>query len=135
MVCILSTQSRKVRHKHPRRFLALPLRAHHLFLPTTQVMDRVFILLKQIPTDSLHITSFIYHLQRFGPRLRTQAVVRCSCPLDAAVTLLLSPLCGAVWPTDSTSRTADVYAGGPFPLRHTFQHLYELHYLTESLQY
>src|SRR6266542_1580788 len=44
MVCILSTQSRKVRHKHPRRFLALPLKAHHLFLPTTQIMDRVFTL-------------------------------------------------------------------------------------------
>src|SRR5438105_9247040 len=100
MVCILSTQSRKVRHKHPRRFLTLPLRTHHLFLPTTQVMDRVFILLKQMITDSLHITLFIHHLQRFGPRLRTQAVVRCSCPLDAAVTLLLSPWCGAVWPTD-----------------------------------
>src|SRR6266508_3246384 len=68
MVCILSTQSRKVCHKHPRRFLALPLMAHHLFLPTTQVMDRVFILLKQMPTDSLHITLFIHHLQRFGPR-------------------------------------------------------------------
>src|SRR6266540_1571306 len=38
MVCILSTQSRKVHHKHPRHFLALPFRTHHLFLPTTQIM-------------------------------------------------------------------------------------------------
>src|SRR5438128_3427447 len=88
-----------------------------------------------MPIDSLHIMSFIHHLQRFGPRLRTQAVVRYSCPLDVAVTLLLSPWCGAVWPTDATSRTTDVCAGGLFSLRHTFQHWYELHYLTESLQH
>jgi len=88
-----------------------------------------------MPTDSLHITLFIHHIQRFGPRLRSRAVVRCSCPLDAAVTLLPSPWCSAVCPTDATSRTTDVCAGGPFSLRRTFQHWYELHYLTESLQY
>src|SRR5438128_518445 len=110
-------------------------------------MDRVFILLKQMPTDSLHITSFIHHLQRFCPRLWTQSVVRCSYPLDAAITLLLCPWCGAIWPTDPISRTTavcaaygtsstiDVCAGGPFSLRHTFQHWYELHYLTKSLQH
>src|SRR5438128_12574383 len=88
-----------------------------------------------MPTDSLHITLFIHHIQRFGPRLRSRAVVRCSCPLDAAVTLLPSPWCGTVCPTDATSRTTDVCAGGPFSLRRTFQHWYKLHYLTESLQY
>src|SRR5207237_4332223 len=88
-----------------------------------------------MPTDSLHIMLFIHHIQRFGPRLRSPAVVRCSCPLDAAITLLPSPWCGAVCPTDATSRTTDVCAGGPFSLRRTFQHWYELHSLTESLQY
>src|SRR6266540_4387621 len=34
-----------------------------------------------------------------------------------------------------SSRTTDVCAGGPFSLRRTFQHWYELHYLIESLQY
>src|SRR5207237_1167059 len=65
MVCILSTQSRKVRHKHTRRFLALPLRAHHLFLPTSQVMDRAFIPLYQLPHDSLPLYLFIYPIQSF----------------------------------------------------------------------
>src|SRR5438046_7712018 len=88
-----------------------------------------------MPTDSLHITLFIHHIQRFGPRLRSRAVVRCSCPLDEAVTLPPSPWCSAVCPTDATSRTTDVCAGGPFSLRRTFQHWYELHYLTESLRY
>src|SRR5438105_9269645 len=88
-----------------------------------------------MPTDSLYITLFIHHIQRFSPRLRSHTVVRCSCPLDAAVTLLPSPWCSAVCPTDATSRTTDVCAGGPFSLRRTFQHWYELHYLTESLQY
>src|SRR5438128_9211038 len=50
---VLSTQSRKVRHKPPRRFLALPLSDHHRFLSTTQVIDRVFIMVKHMPTDIL----------------------------------------------------------------------------------
>src|SRR5438105_4009415 len=49
-----------------------------------------------MPIDSLHITLFIHHIQMFGPRLRSHAVVRCSCPLDAAVTLLPSPHPGGV---------------------------------------
>ena len=52
-VGVLSTQSRKVRHKPPHRFLALAPRHHHRFVPTTQVIDRVFIMVRHIPTDVL----------------------------------------------------------------------------------
>src|SRR5438132_2522685 len=52
-VGVFSTQSRKVHHKPPRRFLALPLSDHHRFLPTTQVIDRVFIMVKHMPTNIL----------------------------------------------------------------------------------
>src|SRR6266508_4573770 len=52
-VGVLSTQSCKVRHKPPRCFLALALSHHHRFIPTTQIVDRVFIMVRHIPTDVL----------------------------------------------------------------------------------
>src|SRR5438128_12341548 len=87
-----------------------------------------------MPTDSLHITLFIHHIQRFGPRLRSRAVVPCSCPLDAAVTLLPSPWCGTVCPTAATSWTTAACAGAPCALRRTLQHWQELRYLPGSLR-
>src|SRR6266540_4987463 len=52
-VGVLSTQSRKVHHKPPRRFLALAPSHHHQFVPTTQVIDQVFIMVRHMPTDVL----------------------------------------------------------------------------------
>src|SRR6266540_1678332 len=53
MVGVLSTQSHKVHHKPPCRFLALPPSHHHRFVPTTQVIDQVFIMVRHMPTDVL----------------------------------------------------------------------------------
>src|SRR5438128_1150400 len=66
-VGVLSTQSRKVRHKPPRCFLALPLSDHHRFLPTPQVIDRVFIMVKHMPTDILGSIMYNGFTTGFGP--------------------------------------------------------------------
>src|SRR5436190_12162577 len=66
-VGVLSTQSRKVHHKPPHRFLALPLSDHHRFLPTTQIIDRVFIMVKHMPTDILGSITYNGFATCFGP--------------------------------------------------------------------
>src|SRR5437667_6355600 len=50
-VGVPSTQSRQVRHKPPRRFLALQRSQHHRLLPTTQVIARLFIMVTHMTTD------------------------------------------------------------------------------------
>src|SRR6266540_3081840 len=52
-VDVLITQSRKVHHKPPRRSLATQPSHHHRFVPPTQVIDRVFIMVTHMTTDVL----------------------------------------------------------------------------------
>src|SRR5881394_4087439 len=66
-VGVLSTQSRKVRHKPPRRFLALQRSQHHRFLPTTQVIDRLFIMVTHMITDVLGSITYNGFARGFGP--------------------------------------------------------------------
>src|SRR6266542_201808 len=60
-------QSRKVRHKPPRRFLALPLSDHHQFVHTPQVIDRLFIMVTHMTTDVLGSITYNGFARGFGP--------------------------------------------------------------------
>src|SRR5947207_11126241 len=66
-VVVLSTQSRKVRHTPPRRFLALQRSQHHRFIPTTQVIDRLFIMVTHMTTDVLGSITYNGFATGFGP--------------------------------------------------------------------
>src|SRR5438132_162015 len=66
-VGVLSTQSHKVHHQPPRRFLALPLSDHHRFVPTTQVIDRLFIMVTHMTTDVLGSITYNGFATGFGP--------------------------------------------------------------------
>src|SRR5207237_1755975 len=67
MVGVLSTQSRKVRHKPPRRFLALQWSHHHRLVPTTHVIDRFFIMVTHMTTDILGSITYNGFATGFGP--------------------------------------------------------------------
>src|SRR5207237_892311 len=67
MVGVLSTQSRKVRHKPPRRFLALQWSHHHRLVPTTHVIDRFFIMFTHMTTDVLGSITYNGFATGFGP--------------------------------------------------------------------
>ena len=66
-VRVLSTQSHKVRHKPPRRFLALQRSQHHRFLPTTQVIARLFIMVTHMTTDVRGSITYNGFAKGFGP--------------------------------------------------------------------
>src|SRR5438105_4060251 len=66
-VGVLSTQSRKVRHTPPRHFLALQRSQHHRFIPATQVIDRLFIMVIHMTTDVLGSIMYNGFATGFGP--------------------------------------------------------------------
>src|SRR6266540_7353123 len=66
-VGVPSTQSRQVRHKPPRRFLALQRSQHHRFLPTTQVIARLFIMVTHMITDVRGSITYNGFATGFGP--------------------------------------------------------------------
>src|SRR6266540_6593258 len=66
-VSVLSTQSRKVRHTPPCCFLALQRSQHHRFIPTTQVIDRLFIMVTHMTTDVLGSITYNGFATGFGP--------------------------------------------------------------------
>src|SRR5438876_3869993 len=66
-VVVLSTQSHKVRHTPPRRFLAIQRSQHHRFIPTTQVIDRLFIMVTHMITDVLGSITYNGFPTGFGP--------------------------------------------------------------------
>src|SRR5438105_8819840 len=66
-VGVLSTQSHKVHHTPPRRFLALQRSQHHRFIPTTQVIDRLFIMVTHMVTDVLGSITYNGFATGFGP--------------------------------------------------------------------
>src|SRR5881394_3397055 len=66
-VGVPSTQSRQVRHKPPRRFLALQRSQHHRFLPTTQVIARLFIMVTHMTTDVRGSITYNGFATGFGP--------------------------------------------------------------------
>src|SRR5438128_10960724 len=51
----------------PRRFLALQWSQHHRFVPTTQVIDRLFIMVTHMTTDVLVSTTYNGFATGFGP--------------------------------------------------------------------
>src|SRR6266540_6689664 len=69
-VGVLSTQSRKVRHTPPRHFLALQQSQYHRFLPTTQVIDRLFIMVIHMTTDVLESITYKMVLPQASDPLR-----------------------------------------------------------------
>ena len=66
-VGVLSTQSRKVHHKPPHGFLALQRSHHHRLVPTTQVIDRLFIMFTHMTTDVLGSITYNGFATGFGP--------------------------------------------------------------------
>src|SRR6266542_2615766 len=66
-VGVLSTHSRKVRHKPPHRYLALQRSHHHRLVPTTQVIDRLFIMFTHMTTDVLGSNTYNGFAIGFGP--------------------------------------------------------------------
>src|SRR5436190_15568369 len=66
-ISVLSTQSRKVLHTPPRRFLALQRSQHHQFIPTTQVIDRLFIMVTHMTIDVLGSITYNGFATGFGP--------------------------------------------------------------------
>src|SRR5438876_11024732 len=141
-VGVPSTQSRQVRHKPPRRFLALQRSQHLRFLPTTQVIARLFIMVTHMTTDVRGSITY----NGFCHRLQTHSALCCSGHLGAAAgILLLCPWSAAVC-AYGTSTTDDVCAygtaptdgilhtcrGGAFSRRHTW---YEFRHCTESIQH
>ena len=57
----------KVHHMPPRRFLALQWSQHHRFVPTTQVIDRLFIMVTHMTTDVLGSITYNGFATGFGP--------------------------------------------------------------------
>src|SRR5438132_12127910 len=92
-VGVLSTQSRKVHHKPPLRFLALPLVDHHRFLPTPQVIDRVFIMVKHMPTDILGSITYNGFTTGFGPTTPFAAVGTWVQPSSNSLPVVCCRLC------------------------------------------
>ena len=68
-VGVLSTQSRKFHHTPPCRFLALQRSKHHRFILTTQVIDRLFIMVTHMTTDVLGSITYNGFATDFGPTL------------------------------------------------------------------
>src|SRR5438128_12170163 len=68
-VDVLSTQSRKVRHKPPRHSLATQSSYHHRFIPPTHVIDQVFILVTHMTYDVLGSITYNGFAIGFRPTL------------------------------------------------------------------